>query len=76
MLDYISDIGGMESMLISGAAVFLAIWNFNNFDNYLVSQLYRLPSADKDDDGEGRVMKPRCINNVVDYLCSFVPRKC
>ena len=29
ILDYLSDIGGMQGMLISGVAFFLAFWNFN-----------------------------------------------
>ena len=28
-LDYLSDIGGMQGLLISGVALFLAMWNYN-----------------------------------------------
>ena len=44
-MDWISDIGGMQGMLISGAALILAIWNHNHLENYLVSKLYRLSST-------------------------------
>ena len=30
-LDYLSDIGGMQSLLMSGTAYLLAIWNYNFF---------------------------------------------
>ena len=29
ILDWISDVGGMQGMLFSGAALFLAFWNYN-----------------------------------------------
>lgn len=44
-LDFISDIGGMQGMLISGCAFVLAIWNYQNLDNFLVAKLYRLSTA-------------------------------
>ena len=45
ILDFISDIGGMQSMLISGGAFLLSIWNYNHFDNFLVNKLYRLENV-------------------------------
>lgn len=41
-LDYLSDIGGMQSMLISAVAYFMAIWNYNYFDNYMVTRLFKM----------------------------------
>ena len=29
VLDWISDVGGMQGMLISGIALFMTFWNFN-----------------------------------------------
>ena len=46
LLDFFSDIGGIQGILISGTSIFLAIWNYNNFDNFLVSRLYRLVSSE------------------------------
>ena len=42
ILDLISDIGGIQALLISAIAYFLAIWNFNYFDNYMVARLYKV----------------------------------
>ena len=42
ILDFISDIGGMQGMLISAFAIPLMILNYNNLDNFLLSRLYRL----------------------------------
>ena len=41
-LDFLSDIGGIEGMLISGVALFMTFWNFNMLENYMVSKLYKL----------------------------------
>ena len=39
ILDFLSDVGGFESVLITTLNILLGLWNYNNFDNYLVSQL-------------------------------------
>ena len=41
-LDYLSDIGGMQGLLISGVSYFLAFWNYNYFDNYMVTRLFKI----------------------------------
>ena len=42
VLDYLSDVGGIQAMLISGVAYFLSLWNYNMLDNHMVSRLYKL----------------------------------
>lgn len=42
MLDLISDIGGMQGVLISALAIIVGIWNYNMIENHLVSRLYKL----------------------------------
>ena len=44
-LDFVSDIGGMQGMLISGCAFVLAIYNYRHLDDFLVSKLYRLSTS-------------------------------
>ena len=41
-LDLLSDIGGLQGILISGISLALAFWNFNQFDNFMVSRLFKL----------------------------------
>lgn len=41
-LDFISDIGGMQGMLMTGCAFLLTIWNYQHLDNFLIAKLYRL----------------------------------
>ena len=40
LLDWVSDVGGVQGMLISASAFVLSILNFNYFDNYMVSSLF------------------------------------
>ena len=40
LLDWFSDIGGIQGILISCIAIFLSVWNHNALDNFLASQLY------------------------------------
>ena len=41
-LDLVSDIGGIQSFLLSASALLVGVWNYNMFDNYMVSRLYKL----------------------------------
>lgn len=42
VLDLISDIGGMQGVLISGLGIIVGIWNHNMIENHLVARLYKL----------------------------------
>ena len=41
-LDVLSDIGGIQEILMSGMGMLLGIWNYQNFDNYMASRLYKV----------------------------------
>ena len=47
ILDFISDIGGMQVMIFSFLAVVLTFWNYNYFDDYLITKLFRLQQKDE-----------------------------
>ena len=50
VLDILSDVGGLQGILISGISLFLGVWNYNNLENYLASKFYRFnPSSNKRD---------------------------
>ena len=73
LLDYFSDIGGIQGLLISGGAYLLAIWNHNNLDNFLLTRLYRLASSKNGSASEALVAKT--LSNPVDYCCYKLPKK-
>ena len=47
-LDWMSDIGGMQGILMSGIAYLMAICNFNHFDNFMVTRLFKMEKANVD----------------------------
>ena len=44
VLDILSDVGGIQSILFSGMSLLLSIWNYNYLDSYLISQLFKNPT--------------------------------
>ena len=42
VLDVLSDIGGIQGIVMSGVGMFLSVWNYSNFDNYMASKLYKI----------------------------------
>ena len=42
VLDVLSDIGGIQSIIITSFSVVVGIWNYRHFDSYLASKLYKL----------------------------------
>ena len=42
LLDFFSDIGGLQGLIFSWAAVVISYFNYNYFDNFLVSKLFRV----------------------------------
>ena len=41
ILDILSDVGGLQGILISIISLFLSTWNYNQLNSYLVSRLYK-----------------------------------
>lgn len=46
IMDVISDIGGFVEIMSITGSVFLTIFNYQNFNNYLVSKLFKHASPD------------------------------
>ena len=47
MFDLLSDFGGLQGIGVSIFAWFAGAWNFNNFDNMLVSNLFKIKRQGK-----------------------------
>ena len=41
-LDILSDVGGIQGLLFTFCGILLTVLNYNNFDNYLASRLYKI----------------------------------
>ena len=42
MFEMLSDVGGLSGIFMSIFSVFIAVWNFNTLDNFMVSRLYKV----------------------------------
>ena len=86
VLDLISDIGGMQGVLISFFAIIVGVWNHNMIDNHLVSRLYMLESRPNPNKPRHRQpstpgrfisMMPRASQNMLEFLKdSIIGWKC
>ena len=80
LFDLLSDVGGMQGLLISGCAVWLGIWNYHFLDNFLVTKLYRLSTAEltKQESIAGKqhlVFNANPLRSISDYFCEMLPNK-
>ena len=41
-IDILSDVGGLQSVLVYTIASFLFIWNYNGLENYMVNRLFKV----------------------------------
>ena len=48
LFDLLSDVGGLSGMFASIFAFFMAVWNFNALDDFIVAKLYRMKSKKTD----------------------------
>ena len=72
----LSDIGGIEAILISFITFFLSFWNYKHFDSYMVEHLYKIGFREKDsrEEDEALIEETKCEN--IKYLCmDWLPRK-
>ena len=44
--DFLSDVGGLSGILVSALVVFVNAWNYAAFDNYMVTNLYKMKEPD------------------------------
>ena len=48
LLDVLSGVGGIQSVLYAGFSVILSYFNFNNFSSHLASKFYKFNQEDDD----------------------------
>ena len=48
VFDMLSDVGGLSGLFVSSFAMLVGLWNFNSFDNFMVSRLFKIKKP-KDD---------------------------
>ena len=69
-LDWFSDIGGIQGMLLSVIGVVVSIWNHNHVDNFIVQQLYQIKKNSKNED-----LQLSTFGGIKDYICELLPSR-
>ena len=53
IIDLLSDVGGLQGLLISVISALLSIWNYQNLENYLAVKLFKFENTGDSDDVSG-----------------------
>ena len=67
-LDVLADIGGIQSILVSGLALFLSVWNYSHLDNILAELLFKIKDAPAKTSTSSSTIKPTKFFNIADWL--------
>ena len=51
MFDLLSDVGGLFGILVTIFSVVITAWNYNSFDNMMVSNLFNIKTPDVEENG-------------------------
>ena len=69
-LDVLSDVGGIQSIIMSFMGILLGIINYNHFENYMASRLYK---AQRSAEGDAKEIQPTLFLNTFEWLHDLVP---
>ena len=73
ILDMFSNIGGITVLFLRYFTVFVAVFNFKNMENSLVSQLYKL--IDQDNEKTGTPAVKNMSRSFKEYLLDLLPKQ-
>ena len=68
-IDVLSDVGGIQGLLISAISIIIGFFNYNHFDTFVASRLFTV----KDQDDSHKVIKPTHFCNVAQYVRDLLP---
>ena len=55
ILDLLSDVGGIQTIMVVFASVVVSVLNFGNFDTFLASRLYKIKRESATDDSKENI---------------------
>ena len=83
LLELMSDVGGMIGILMVFLSSIVSCFNYNNFDNYMVSRLFKIKKLDSEANLSNQYFQradfidPSNYNNFLEYFLSIMPcKKC
>ena len=59
----LSDVGGIQGLLTSVCLAIIGVWNYNNFDSYMASRLYKIKDKKNTNFDEANLDTEVGINN-------------
>ena len=68
IFDLLSDIGGIQSILVTFFNLLLRVWNYNHLSNYLVSKLYKYKPNGVQDTSVPQSFHVTKMGNVMEYI--------
>ena len=75
-MDVLSDVGGIQGILLSFAAIIVSILTTNSLDNSLVQRLYTIPPTPERKSKVDLIRPERACPSLKDFLMSLVPQFC
>lgn len=70
VIDLLSDIGGVQSILMSLLATLVGLWNYENFDSEIASKLFKIRKEDSDE--MQNIVPSSCTNLKNLFLGTFL----
>ena len=65
-MDVLSDVGGLQGILISAVVLLISFLNHNNLESYMVSKLFTFDSV---------ALKTSQTENIKEYCTGLLPKK-
>ena len=71
VLDLMSNVGGIQALLLSAFSVLISVFNYKNFDNIMAAKFYKLKARNKQDNTAFII--PTKFGNVMLYFLDLLP---
>ena len=75
MLDLLSDIGGLVSIIMGGLSMILGIWNYKSFEYHFLTNFFKMKATkgNQNDDYNYKNYAPKKICNIKEYFLELIP---
>ena len=73
ILDVLSDVGGIQSLLMTITTLWIGVWNYKHFDNYMASKLFKVHKNGSKE--KAKPIGPPRYFNIVERLMDLLPRR-
>ena len=74
VVDLLSDIGGLQGILLSVFGVLMGLWNYQNLESYMASKLFKATSGA--DDAQEISLQPTQTENLKQYcIDKLIPNR-